>query len=209
MSYLFIKKLNSLHWLLILFWIIYYVAHSVLAATPVKVFFEKKTGKWFRYYRLAYSIFATITLGWLLYFQYSFNNPLLIKSTVLKYISLIFLVLPGIVIMFISIKKYFMLLSGIRSVFHPTPPVELKVEGIHRLVRHPLYSGTILFVWGLFFIFPMLNNWIAVVLLTLYVLIGISFEEKKLIKEFGRKYEEYISKVPMLIPGFNNKKRAT
>ena len=93
-----------------------------------------------------------------------------------------------------------MLLSGIRSVFQATPPAELKVEGIHRFVRHPLYSGTILFVWGLFFIFPTLSNLIAVVLLTLYVLIGISFEEKKLKKEFGSKYETYIIDVPMLIP---------
>ncbi len=124
----------------------------------------------------------------------------------LKYISLIFFVVPGILIMFIAIKKYFLLLSGIRSVFQPTPPVELKVEGIHRFVRHPLYSGTILFVWGLFFIFPMLNNLIAAFLLTLYVLIGIGFEENKLIKEFGKKYEEYIANVPMLIPDFKSKK---
>lgn len=108
--------------------------------------------------------------------------------------------------MLIAIKKYFMLLSGIRSIFQQTPPVELKVEGIHRFVRHPLYSGTILLVWGLFFIFPMLNNLIAVVLLTLYVLIGISFEEKKLIKEFGEKYEIYISTVPKLIPNFKLRK---
>jgi len=108
--------------------------------------------------------------------------------------------------MFISIKKYFMLLSGVRSIFQPVPPSELKVEGIHRFVRHPLYSGTILFVWGLFFVFPMLNNLIAVVLLTLYVLIGIGFEEKKLLNEFGKKYEEYILKVPMLIPDFKLKK---
>jgi methanethiol S-methyltransferase len=180
--------------------------HSVLAATSVKNFFKKILGKYFRYYRLAYSIFATITLCWLLFYQYSFQSPILLHSSFLKYFSSIFLLLPGLIIMFISIKKYFLLLSGIRSVFEATPPVELKVEGIHRFVRHPLYSGTILFVWGLFFIFPMLNNLIAVVLLTGYVLIGIGFEEKKLIKEFGRKYETYIADVPMLIPNFKLKK---
>ena len=192
--------MNASYWLLILFWIIYYAVHSVFAATSVKIFFEKLIGKYFRYYRLTYSIFVTITLIWLLYYQYSFDCPLLIKSTVLKYISVLFMVLPGIGIMFISIKKYFLLLSGVRSIYTPTPKPELKLDGIHLFVRHPLYSGTILFVWGLFFIFPLLNNLIAVVLLTVYVLVGISFEEKKLIKEFGKKYEEYISNVPMLIP---------
>lgn len=188
------------HWLLILFWIVYYVFHSVLAATSVKLFFKKIFGRFFRFYRLTYSILVTITLIWLLIFQYSFRSPTLIHSILLKYFSALLLVLPGFCIMFISIKKYFLLLSGIRSVYQAVPPVELKVQGIHRLVRHPLYSGTILFVWGLFFIYPMLNNLIAVLLLTAYVLIGINFEEKKLIQEFGEEYEKYISEVPMLIP---------
>lgn len=199
--------MDSLHWLLILFWIIYYMVHSILAATSVKIFFKKSLGNYFRYYRLTYSIFVTITLLWLLYYQYSFQSPLLIRSMVLKYFFFLLLVLPGILIMLISIKKYFLLLSGVRSIFTPTPAAELKAGGIHRYVRHPLYSGTILFVWGLFFIFPFLNNLIAVVLLTLYVLIGISFEEKKLIKEFGKKYDEYIFKVPKLIPDLKIKKR--
>ena len=195
------------HLLLIFFWILYYAVHSILASTSVKVFFKKKLQEYFRYYRLSYSIFATITLGWLLYFQYSFESLILIKPFPIKYFATLFLILPGIIIMFISIKKYFMLLSGIRSIFTPVPASELKINGIHRFVRHPLYSGTILFVWGLFFVFPFLNNLIAAVLLTLYVLIGIVFEEKKLKNEFGKNYEEYISKVPVLIPDFRKRKK--
>lgn len=188
------------HFLLILLWLVYYTIHSILASSSVKDFFQKKLKKSFRYYRLGYSIFATVTLILLLYFQYSFESPVLIKSALIKYFAILFLVFPGIVIMFISIKKYFMLLSGVRSIFTRVPASELKVNGIHRFVRHPLYSGTILFVWGLFLVFPFLNNFIAAVLLTLYVLVGISFEEKKLIKEFGKEYEGYIQNVPMLIP---------
>jgi len=192
--------MNASHWLLVLFWIIYYVLHSVLAATSVKLFFNKIFGKLFRFYRLGYSIFVTITLIILLKYQYSFFSPTLIDVPLLKYFSMALLVVPGAWIMFISVKKYFLLLSGIRSVYQASPKAELKVNGIHRFVRHPLYSGTILFVWGLFFVFPMLNNWIAVLLLTGYVLIGIGFEEKKLIREFGKQYENYKSKIPALIP---------
>lgn len=194
------------HLLLIIFWILYYSVHSVLAATSVKVFFEKELEKYFRYYRLAYSIFATITLIALLYFQYSFKSPVLIKSSLIKYIAVLFLIVPGAKIMGISIKKYFMLLSGVRSIFTAKPVSELKVTGIHRFLRHPLYAGTILFVWGLFFVFPLLNNLIAALLLTLYIFIGISFEEKKLKKEFGKNYEDYILNVPMLFPQFRYKK---
>ena len=193
------------HGILIAVWIIYYVLHSVFAEGYVKELFKNKLGKYFRYYRLIYSLFAAITLILVLIFQYSFHSPLLLKSLLIKYFAIAFLILPGIIIMTISIKKYFMLLSGIRSVFTPTPAAELKINGIHQYIRHPLYSGTLLFVTGLFFVFPTLSNLIAAALLTLYVLIGIIFEEKKLIKEFGENYEHYILNVPMLIPSVRKK----
>jgi protein-S-isoprenylcysteine O-methyltransferase Ste14 len=174
----------------------------------VKRFFKNNLGKFYHYYRLGYSIFATITLAWLLYFQYSFESPVLIHIGWVKYVSFFILVLPGLLLMGVSIKKYFMLLSGVRSIYQSVPVSELKMDGIHRYMRHPLYAGTILFVCGLFFIFPYLNNLIAVVLLILYVFIGIYFEEKKLIKEFGNNYRSYMLNVPKLIPDLKLKPRA-
>ena len=159
-------------------------------------------GKRYRYYRLIYSVLVSIGLALILWYQYSFMSPDLFSNTIFFWPAIIFMIIPGLIIMYISIRKYFMLLSGIRSVYQAVPPAELKVEGIHRYVRHPLYSGTILFVWGLFVLFPLLNNLIAVILLTAYVWIGIYFEEKKLIIEFGKKYEDYIATVPKLIPDF-------
>ena len=202
--YLFLKKLITDYIILALLWIFYCVLHSVPAAAKWKSFLERNTGKLFRYYRISYSIFFTITLFGILYFQYSFKSTQLFQSLVLKYISLLLLLLPGLLIMGISIFKYFKLLSGIRSLYQAKPSAHLKLEGIHKYVRHPLYLGTILFIWGLFFIFPMLNNLIAIIIITLYTLIGIQFEEKKLIKEFGNEYTEYIKKVPAIIPRFSN-----
>lgn len=102
--------------------------------------------------------------------------------------------------MIISIIKYFKLLSGVRSLYQPQPSMHLKLDGIHKYVRHPLYLGTLLFIWGLFFLFPLLNNLIAVVIINLYVLIGVPLEEKKLLKEFGNEYAEYKKQVPRLLP---------
>jgi methanethiol S-methyltransferase len=199
------KNLNARHWILIVCWVIYYICHSVFAATSVKDFFQNNFKRAYRYYRLIYSIIAAIWLVAILIFQYSFGSPLLFSSIELRYVAALLLVIPGLVIMYLSVKKYFMLLSGIRSLYEPAPAAELKIDGIHRWVRHPLYSGTLLFVWGLFFIFPLLNNALAVSLLTLYVLIGIRFEEKKLVKEFGAAYIKYKADVPMLIPHINKK----
>ncbi|MEO6188120.1 MAG: isoprenylcysteine carboxylmethyltransferase family protein [Ginsengibacter sp.] len=188
------------HLALAFFWISYCVIHSFLAATKCKLVLKETMGTFFRYYRLLYTIFAAFTLALLLYFQYSFESPRLFQSPVMKYIALFFLVIPGLVIMLISIYKYFKLLSGIQTLFIAKPTSELKVENIHKYMRHPLYFGTLLFTWGLFFIFPLLSNLIAVISITLYTVIGIKLEEKKLVKEFGILYRDYQQSVPMLVP---------
>lgn len=182
-----------------MYWIVYYILHSVLAATSVKTFFKEKYGLT-RYYRLIYSLLVTILLAFILWYQYSFLSPLLWNIPLLKLPAILLLIIPGGLIVFISIKKYFVLLSGIRAVYEKAPVHELKIMGIHRYVRHPLYTGTIMVVWGFYFIFPYLNNLIAVILLTLYVIVGIRFEEKKLIMEFGTHYLDYMKRVPALIP---------
>ncbi|MEO6637381.1 MAG: isoprenylcysteine carboxylmethyltransferase family protein [Ginsengibacter sp.] len=188
------------HSVLAFSWIFYCVAHSLLAAPACKLFFEKYTGKYFRYYRLAYSLFASFTLLLLLYYQYSIKTWRLFYSGIVVRLALFLLVIPGLVIMLASIYKYFRLLSGIRTLYEAKPPAELKVNGMHTYVRHPLYSGTLLFIWGLFFIFPLLGNLISVVIITLYVLVGIKYEERKLINEFGDTYKNYCLEVPKFIP---------
>jgi len=193
------------HWILLLLWILYVVIHSLLAAVRVKLFFENIAGGLFRYYRLAYSILSALGLLFILYFQYSFTSVVLMNAPVLKHISVLMLV-PGLIIMVISVLKYFKLLSGIRSLYHSKSTPELKLTGIHKFVRHPLYLGTLLFIWGLFLNFPWLNNLIAAVIITVYILIGIRLEEKKLLSEFGHRYANYILQVPMLIPGFKRVK---
>ena len=144
-------------------------------------------------------------LALILWYQYSIESPLLWNIPLLKIPAILLLIIPGSIIGFISIKKYFVLLSGIRAVYEKAPAHELKINGIHRFVRHPLYTGTIMVVWGFYFVFPYLNNLIAVVLLTLYVIVGIRFEERKLIAEFGDQYLDYRKKVPPLVPGITRR----
>ncbi len=188
------------HYLLAFLWILYCSIHSLLASIPLKLFFEKKSQKLCRYYRLVYSIFAGVTLITLLIYQFSFQSVIIIQSTGIEYVAVLILIIPGLSIMALSIIKYFRLLSGIRSLYEPSPKIKLRVDGIHKYVRHPLYTGTLIFIWGLLLLFPYLNNLISVVVITLYVMIGIRLEEKKLVLQFGEIYKRYQAKVPMLIP---------
>jgi protein-S-isoprenylcysteine O-methyltransferase Ste14 len=113
----------------------------------------------------------------------------------------------GLLIMGICIKKYFLSLSGLKSLFQEKPAHELMIGGIHRYVRHPLYLGTFLAIWGGFLVYPVLSFFISNVVITLYTLTGITFEEKKLVAEFGPAYETYRQQVPKLLPAFRRKNR--
>jgi protein-S-isoprenylcysteine O-methyltransferase Ste14 len=73
-------------------------------------------------------------------------------------------------------------------------------KGIHGYVRHPLYLGTFLLIWGFFLLFPYGSLLVTNIIITLYTLLGIFYEEKKLIRDFGEKYESYKREVPMLFP---------
>jgi protein-S-isoprenylcysteine O-methyltransferase Ste14 len=70
--------------------------------------------------------------------------------------------------------------------------------GLYKYVRHPLYSAGLVFLW----LTPVMtvNRLVLYLCLTLYIFIGVRFEERKLIREFGQDYLEYKSRTPMLIP---------
>lgn len=191
---------NREHWLLVGGWILFSVLHSLFASKGFKSFAAGILKARFRFYRFAYSVFAFITLGLVLILQFSIQSSLLwVQTTIIVLVVLPFLLL-GLYVMGASIYKYFYYLSGI-DVFAKRPaPTILQTGGLHRFVRHPLYSGTLVFVWALFFLFPYLSNLIACAIISIYTIAGIVFEEKKLVAEFGEQYKKYASSVPMLIP---------
>ena len=193
--------MNQQHLLLGLLWIIYCICHSLLANLKVKECFSRLMGSGFKYYRISYSIFAAITLVLLIYYQYSIQSVYLFFSSIVKIIALLIFIIPGMLIMSLCIKKYFYELSGIQALNDEPLHITLQVTGLHKYVRHPLYAGTLLFSLGLFFLFPLLSNLIAFIVMTIYVLIGIRLEEKKLRIEFGDEYILYSKRVSMLIPG--------
>lgn len=192
--------MNSYHLLLAIFWIIYAVLHSMMAAVWFKTYVQKVSGKYFRYYRLFYSCFAALTLVLLLIFQFSQPSVLLFKPGWLLMVAGGAGAVAGLAIMAICIRKYFLNLSGVDVLLKKQITPVLEKGGLHAYIRHPLYSGTLLFVWSLFLLFPLLSNGIACVIITVYTCIGIRMEEKKLIIEFGDEYRVYARQTPMLIP---------
>lgn len=188
------------HLILALLWFLFCVVHSVLASLRVKEVLQKKLGAAFRYYRIFYTLFAFASLLLVVGYQVQLASPLVFRSTPFTLAAGGLVALSGLVIMAICIRKYFLSLSGLKSLFQQQPAATLMISGIHRFVRHPLYLGTFLAIWGFFLLLPLWSMVVSHLIITGYTLIGIELEEKKLEAEFGNDYARYRQEVPKLVP---------
>ena len=191
---------TNLYITLILAWLGFGMLHSILAYQPLKFKLELWLKAKFRFYRLSYSIFATINLVFIIWLHFSIASQLLWQPSLLqKFIAAMFVIISSF-LMLVCMKKYFADLSGIDALTGKTAKPHLETTGVHALVRHPLYTVTIAFVWSLFLWQPLLSNLISCICITVYTRIGIFFEEKKLVRVFGKDYQLYQATVPMLLP---------
>ena len=188
------------HLALIISWVLFAVIHHVMAAEAFKSRCQQLMGSKFRFYRLIFSIIAFITLFSVIYFQLSIDSPLLDIPKVIAFFPGLPMALAGLAIMHICIYKYFFRLSGVAVLAKVDCDPKLETDGVHRYVRHPLYLGTLMLIWALFLFFPLVSNLIASAAITVYVIIGIRSEEKKLCRLFGPIYRKYQRETPMLLP---------
>jgi len=83
------------------------------------------------------------------------------------------------------------------------PGDRLITTGLHRYVRHPLYTAVIVLVWSAA-ISPF--GLATAVCTTAYLLVGSHFEERKLIAVHGEAYCVYRTQVPRIVPAiFGNR----
>jgi len=191
----------SQHIWLAVCWLVFSISHSVLAADNIKAAIETLMQKNFKFYRLSYSVIATVMITYILFLNFSITSVLLWQPTIIEKIISVIGGITGLGVMLICIRRYFFNLSGINVFFKKVSTDHLQVNGLNKYVRHPLYAATLLFAWSFFFWQPLLSNFTSCISILLYTLIGIFFEERKLIKAFGNDYKQYAAKVPMIIPG--------
>jgi methanethiol S-methyltransferase len=178
--------------LLVAAWALYLLIHSGLAAQRVKNFLAWPP----RVFRLVYVLVATIGLLALLFFNSYIPSALIIeRSNATRYFGLL-LATMGLLIWRAAFKSYRLIeFLGFRE-----EPKTFYRAGILAKMRHPIYSGLILVVLG-FVVFDV--RWPSVVsaaCIFTYLPLGIFWEEKKLVAQFGQEYLDYRKKVPAIIP---------
>ena len=190
------------HILLAVGWALYGFLHSLLAAAPVKQWFHRQLHISLVAYRIFYILFAALALIVLVYLEATMISQLLFRHNLFFFLAGVGVSIVGLIIMSICILKYFLTISGLKSLQKQDVENKLEIKGIHRFVRHPLYLGTFTLLWGIFLMTPYASVLVSNVLIIAYTLIAIPYEEKKLVDEFGDDYIRYRSRVPMIVPFF-------
>jgi len=183
--------------------------HSLLASPATKA----RVRKWFgpgsdRWYRLAYNMFGILTflpiLGLL---AMDPGKTLYVIPEPWSYLALAgqLLAIAALGIGLLQTGAWSFL--GIEQLLVNSPEGEAQMVsgGLYRWVRHPLYSAGLVFIW----LTPVMTvNLLVLNLgLTIYLVVGAMYEERKLVRVFGEAYIEYQVKVPMLIPGMIRRRK--
>lgn len=174
------------------------VVHSLLAIPSLKKRCAARNSHLRRFYRLYYNLISLVLFGWVMA---AFRN------------SAVLYVVPGVwslVLYFMQMVFLFILVACARQtgiaaflgVSKKTPDssttLMLVTNGWYRVVRHPLYLFSLLFLLSN----PVISTrWLALTLMSaVYFLIGALLEESRLLLEFGNEYRAYQRAVPFMIP---------
>lgn len=76
----------------------------------------------------------------------------------------------------------------------------LITEGVYSHIRHPLYLGEISRNIGFALFFTSLYGLIVMIIANVFLIMRIRIEERMLISQFGKEYEEYMKKTKKIIP---------
>ena len=187
--------------ILILASAIWGAAHSALASHGAKDAARRALGQGFmRWYRLLYNGFSLLTF-----------LPLLVLAEVLPdrllytipapwlYLTLAIQAAAAVGLLLTLAQTGVWAFAGISQPLRGEDgPGQLITGGMYRHLRHPLYALGLVILW----LAPemTLNRLVLITSLSLYLIVGAYFEERKLERDFGSAYVDYKARTPMFVP---------
>ena len=179
------------------------VQHSVMARRGFKRWWTRIVPPAVE--RSTYVLAATLALALLLWQWRPIAEPVIWRvenPAAVQALSAVFWLGWGVLLLATFLINHFELF-GLRQVFarlveHPIPEAEFRTPFLYRYVRHPIYLGFVLGMWAA----PVMTagHLLFAAGGTGYILIGIWFEERDLVAQFGDQYRRYRERVSMLLP---------
>lgn len=186
--------------LILLSWTIFGAIHSLTASFWLKQLVATRFGKLYPYYQLLYNGLALLTFLIVLWFHRMAPNDYFSgwygSSLLGMLVSGV-----GLAIAVLALRGYDLAEFIGWPISHPqTNEQGLRQNGLLHFMRHPLYTGIILTLIGIVIVQPTWSSLLLLLAATLYIRIGIYYEEQKLLATFGNVYRQYRERVPMLLP---------
>jgi protein-S-isoprenylcysteine O-methyltransferase Ste14 len=174
--------------------------HSLTASHTFKDAVEKIFGAGFmRLYRLLYNGFALVTFLPVMGLVAALpDKTLYMVPAPWMYLMLAAQGLSILLLAIAFLQTDWLNFVGVRQIFEADSKSELVIKGLYRVVRHPLYTFSLTFLW--FNPLMTVNTLVFYLGATAYLIIGAMFEERKLLREFGEDYAAYKKSTAMLIP---------
>ena len=196
---------SQAHLIYALGWLSFGAVHSVLAGPGAKHRLNALFGD---YYRLSYNLFAVLHIGavwvfgWMALDATRFALEPGIETALTAIRGL------GVLVLILALREYDLgLFSGLKQIRAGKQGAAtngdedgdepLVTDGLHWFVRHPLYLGVIMILWG-----GAVSDFglATAVWGSLYLFIGARHEERSLSALYGEAYADYKRRVPAVIP---------
>lgn len=187
------------HLIYALLWLSFGLGHSALASQAAK----RALHRLGRYYRLTFNLIAAghASLIWAIGRFVLTPGLAPWPLPVWGEIALLAMAVCGGAILVLAMRSYdgqlFLGICQVRNREASDETEPLATGGLNRYMRHPLYSGAILLLFGL------ANDALGLmtaVWASTYFVIGAYFEERRLIARYGDAYRAYRERVPMFVP---------
>ena len=128
-----------------------------------------------------------------------FDEPITFAENIIVRVASISFFVIGLLLAITTMRLFFRFGNGTPAPWNP--PKTLVVKGPYRYMRNPMITGVLCILSGeaLLFWSPVLFSWVFIFFIA-NMLYFPFVEEKKLLKRYGKDYEEYTKNVPRWIP---------
>lgn len=154
--------------------------------------------------RSFYIFISSATLAIIMMLWQSNDIPIWnVEHEIIKYLLYAIFCLGWVLVFISSFITHHFELFGLRQCWlnfkdQPYTPIAFTQKSFYKWIRHPIMLGFLLVIWATPFM--TFSQLIFASGMTLYIFIGIHFEEKGLVQSLGQDYLDYQKATKKLIP---------